>query len=56
MKDETEEEEDKEETGETKRQRLFAKWQKVIEEDAEQMATTELKQRPLSRAYLSLCP
>ena len=51
------EEEQKNETPEQKRQRFLSKWDKVIAEDVEVMSSQPLiQQRPLSRAYLSLCP
>ena len=50
------EEESKEESPETIRKRFMSKWQAVIDRDVEQMASPPHKQRPLSRAYLSLCP
>ncbi len=46
-------EESKTETAEQKRQRFLSKWEKTISEDEQ---AEEVKQRPLSRAYLSLCP
>lgn len=50
-----EDEEVKEETPEIKKQRFYSKWQATIEEDQKEMEQMQ-EQRPLSRAYLSLCP
>ena len=50
------EEEAKDETPEQKRIRFNQKWQNIIEADVEAMEEDEITQRPLSRAYLSLCP
>ena len=49
-------EEEKEETPEDKRARFMNKWQSVINKDVEQMNAHPPVQRPLSRAYLSICP
>lgn len=47
-------EEEKDETPEDRKKRFWDRWQSVIEEDEEDLP--EGDQRPLSRAYLSLCP
>lgn len=49
------EEEVKEETLEVKRERFLSKWETTIEQD-QKLMTEQQPQRPLSRAYLSLCP
>ena len=59
MKDHTsssQEEEKKDESPEAKRKRFLGKWESVIASDVETMAEEDTQQRPLSRAYLSLCP
>ena len=38
-----------------KRERILKKYENVINEDAELQKESE-EQRPLSRAYLSICP
>ena len=49
-------EEEKDESPEGKRTRFLAKWQNVINQDVQQMTQNSPVQRPLSRAYLSICP
>ena len=49
-------EEEKDESPEARKRRFMTKWDKVIEQDVEAMAQRDSTQRPLSRAYLSLCP
>jgi hypothetical protein len=53
---EDEQEEEKDESPEAKKRRFLSKWSKVIDQDVEEIKAHEnVKQRPLSRAYLSLC-
>ena len=49
-------EEEKEESVEAKKERFLKKYQQVIDSDLEVIESSESVQRPLSRAYLSLCP
>jgi hypothetical protein len=56
MHDSDDREEGKNETPEERKQRFLNKWASVIENDAKLIAEEEPEQRPLSRAYLSLCP
>lgn len=49
-------EEEKDETPEGKRARFLNKWSSVINQDVQQMTQHPPVQRPLSRAYLSICP
>lgn len=50
-----EEEETKEESPEVKKERFLNKYKQLMEKDQQAMEQAP-QQRPLSRAYLSLCP
>lgn len=51
-----EHEESKNESPEAKRKRFLDRWSAIINEDTAAMARDPPVQRPLSRAYLSVCP
>lgn len=57
QEEEDNQEEAKNESPEEKRARFFKKWDQVIKQDVEEIQQNgPVQQRPLSRAYLSLCP
>lgn len=49
-------EEQKEVSAEELKRRFWAKWKETVDEDYEDIQEEAVEQRPLSRAYLSLCP
>lgn len=51
-----EEEESKDESPEAKKKRFLERWSSIINEDVQAMIRDPPAQRPLSRAYLSVCP
>jgi len=49
-------EEQKDESPEAKKKRFLERWSTIINDDVANMSRDPPVQRPLSRAYLSVCP
>ena len=49
-------EEQKDESPEAKKKRFLERWSTIINDDVVNMSRDPPVQRPLSRAYLSVCP